>query len=200
MDDIDLTSSILTTLHTLGVRVAIDDFGTGHSSLGSLARFPFDVVKIDPSFVRGIDHDPVKSAIVSAVVALSRAIGPTTVVEGVETLPQLQELERLGCDVAQGYYFARARLGGRLRQHADRQRQRPAGAPCRAGGASRLIAVPRHRGTRGVRAVADGRMRSMPHDHVRRGAAAPRPHGQGRSRWARPWATRRGAHPPRRRL
>ena len=107
MDDIDLTSSILTTLHTLGVRVAIDDFGTGHSSLGSLARFPVDVVKIAPGFVRGIEHDPVKVAIVSAVVALSGAIGSATVVEGVETLPQLQELERLGCDVAQGYYFAR---------------------------------------------------------------------------------------------
>ena len=107
MDDIDLTSSVLTKLHTLGVRVAIDDFGTGHSSLGSLARFPIDVVKIDPGFVRGIDHDPVKGAIVSAVVALSKAMGSTTVVEGVETLAQLEELESLGCDVAQGYYFAR---------------------------------------------------------------------------------------------
>ena len=107
MKDIDLTSGILATLHTLGVKVAIDDFGTGHSSLGSLARFPFDVVKIDRSFVRDIDHDAVKGAIVSAVVSLSRAIGAATVVEGVETLPQLQELERLGCDVAQGYYFAR---------------------------------------------------------------------------------------------
>ncbi len=106
MEDIDLTSSILTTLHTMGVLVAIDDFGTGHSSLGSLARFPFDVVKIDRSFVRGIDHDPVKAAIVSAVVALSRAIGAGTVVEGVETLSQVEELARLGCDVAQGYYFA----------------------------------------------------------------------------------------------
>ena len=87
--------------------MAIDDFGTGHSSLGYLARFPIDVVKIDQSFVRDIDQDPVKSAIVSAVVALSRAIGSTTVVEGVETQAQLEELKSLGCDVAQGYYFAR---------------------------------------------------------------------------------------------
>ena len=107
MDDIDVTSSILTRLHTLGVHVAIDDFGTGHSSLGYLARFPIDVVKIDQSFVRDIEHDPVKSAIVSAVVALSQGIGSTTVVEGVETLAQLEELKNLGCDVAQGYYFAR---------------------------------------------------------------------------------------------
>jgi EAL domain-containing protein (putative c-di-GMP-specific phosphodiesterase class I) len=107
MDDVELTSSILTRLHTLGVRLAIDDFGTGHSSLGYLARFPIDVVKIDQSFVCDIEHDPVKSAIVSAVVALSQAIGSTTVVEGVETGAQLEELKQLGCDVAQGFYFAR---------------------------------------------------------------------------------------------
>jgi EAL domain-containing protein (putative c-di-GMP-specific phosphodiesterase class I) len=107
MDDVDLTSSILTNLHSLGVRVAIDDFGTGHSSLGYLARFPIDVVKIDQSFVRDIDRDPVKSAIVSAAVALSRAIGSMTVVEGVETQAQFEELKSLGCDAAQGYFFAR---------------------------------------------------------------------------------------------
>jgi len=112
MDDVDLTSAILTRLHSLGVRMAIDDFGTGHSSLGYLARFPIDVVKIDQSFVRDIDRDPVKSAIVSAVIALSRAIGSTTVVEGVETLAQLEELTRLGCEVAQGYYFARPLSAG----------------------------------------------------------------------------------------
>ena len=107
MDDVELTSTILNQLHTLGVQVAIDDFGTGHSSLGYLARFPVDVVKIDQSFVRDIDRDEVKSAIVSAVVALSQAIGSTTVVEGVETVAQLEELRNLGCDVAQGFYFAR---------------------------------------------------------------------------------------------
>jgi EAL domain-containing protein (putative c-di-GMP-specific phosphodiesterase class I) len=87
--------------------LAIDDFGTGHSSLGYLARFPIDIIKIDQSFVRGIDQDPVKSAIVSAVVALSQAIGSTTVVEGVETLRELEQIEGLGCDVAQGFYFSR---------------------------------------------------------------------------------------------
>jgi diguanylate cyclase (GGDEF)-like protein/PAS domain S-box-containing protein len=107
MDDVELTSTILNRLHALGVRVAIDDFGTGHSSLGYLARFPIDVVKIDQTFVRDIDRDQVTSAIVSAVVALSRTIGSTTVVEGVETVAQLDELKTLGCDLAQGFYFAR---------------------------------------------------------------------------------------------
>jgi diguanylate cyclase (GGDEF)-like protein/PAS domain S-box-containing protein len=112
MYDVELTSSILSTLHGLGVRLAIDDFGTGHSSLGYLARFPIDVIKIDQSFVRDIDQDPVKSAIVSAVVALSEAIGSTTVVEGVETLPELEQLTSLGCDIAQGFYFSRPLPGG----------------------------------------------------------------------------------------
>jgi diguanylate cyclase (GGDEF)-like protein/PAS domain S-box-containing protein len=107
MDDVELTSAVLTKLHGLGIRLAIDDFGTGHSSLGYLAGFPIDVIKIDQSFVRDIDQDPVKSAIVSAVVALSKAIGSTTVVEGIETLPELQQVERLGCDAAQGFYFSR---------------------------------------------------------------------------------------------
>jgi EAL domain-containing protein (putative c-di-GMP-specific phosphodiesterase class I) len=112
MDDVDLTATILTTLHNLGVRLAIDDFGTGHSSLGYLARFPIDVIKIDQSFAQGIDQDPVKSAIVSAVVALSRAIGSTTVVEGVQTRAELEQIEGLGCDVAQGFYFSRPLPGG----------------------------------------------------------------------------------------
>ena len=107
MDDVELTSAVLTKLHGLGIRLAIDDFGTGHSSLGYLARIPIDVIKIDQSFVRDIHQDPVKSAIVSAVVALSKAIGATTVVEGVETLSELQQVERLGCDAAQGFYFSR---------------------------------------------------------------------------------------------
>ncbi len=107
MDDVELTSTILGKLHTLGVRLAIDDFGTGYSSLGYLSRFPIDVVKIDQSFVNDIDHDPIKSAIVSAVVALSKAIGSKTVVEGVENQAQLDHVRNLGCDVAQGFYFAR---------------------------------------------------------------------------------------------
>ncbi|HVT42193.1 MAG TPA: EAL domain-containing protein [Acidimicrobiales bacterium] len=107
MQDIVLTTSVLGELHALGVHMAIDDFGTGHSSFGHLARFPFDVVKIDQSYVHGVDSDPVKSAIVSAVIALARTIGAATVAEGVESAAQLETLIGLGCSVAQGYYFAR---------------------------------------------------------------------------------------------
>jgi diguanylate cyclase (GGDEF)-like protein/PAS domain S-box-containing protein len=107
MDDMERTSEILVNLKALGVRVAIDDFGTGHSALGYLTCFPVDVVKVDRSFVDGVDTDPIKSAIVSAVINLSQAIGSTTVVEGVETLAQLEHMKGLGCPVVQGYYLAR---------------------------------------------------------------------------------------------
>ena len=113
MDDVDLTSSILTQApHPRRPR--------GHRRLRDgplVARlpgpFPVDVVKIDQSFVRDIDRDPVKSAIVSAVVALSEAIGSTTVVEGVETLAQFEEVKNLGCDVGPGLLLRAAGLGRR---------------------------------------------------------------------------------------
>ena len=107
MDNLDLTREILVRLKALGVRVAIDDFGTGYSALGYLAQFPIDVVKIDRCFVEEVETDPVKSAIVSAVIRLSEAIGSTCVVEGVETIEQLDHLKALGCHEAQGYYLAR---------------------------------------------------------------------------------------------
>ena len=119
MFDVEKTSSVLGGLRRLGVRLAIDDFGTGHSSLGYLARFPVDVIKVDQSFVRDIDHDPVKSAIVSAVIALSEAIGATTVAEGVETLPELEQVRELGCDVAQGFYFSRPLPAGAFEELAS---------------------------------------------------------------------------------
>jgi len=107
MEDVDRSREILLGLKALGVRVAIDDFGTGYSALGYLAQFPVNVVKIDRSFVQNVEVDPVKSAIVAAVIKLSSAIGTTTVVEGVETREQLEHLEALGCPEAQGFYLAR---------------------------------------------------------------------------------------------
>jgi diguanylate cyclase (GGDEF)-like protein len=107
VDDVERTNQVLSSLRELGASVAIDDFGTGHSALGHLARFPTDVVKIDRAFIDGVETDQVKSAIVSAVLAMAKAIGCTTVVEGVETESQLCHLRGLGCSVAQGYLFAR---------------------------------------------------------------------------------------------
>ncbi|HVB06354.1 MAG TPA: EAL domain-containing protein [Acidimicrobiales bacterium] len=106
MEDVARTNEVLARLKDLGARVAIDDFGTGYSALGYLASFPIDVVKIDRTFVEGIASDPVKSAIVSAVITMSKAIGSTTVVEGVESEEQLLHLRALGCTVAQGHYLS----------------------------------------------------------------------------------------------
>jgi EAL domain len=97
---------VMKRLNRLGVRLAIDDFGTGHSSLAYLKQFPVHEVKVDRVFVPGIAESTVDSAIVQAVIDLANAMGIATVAEGVETRDQVAELRRLGCDVAQGYYFS----------------------------------------------------------------------------------------------
>jgi diguanylate cyclase len=105
------TKRVLDKLSAMGVSLSIDDFGTGYSSLGYLKHFPVDVVKIDRSFVTGLDTNPVDSAIAAAVIGLAKALGMTTVAEGVETEAQLTHLQALGCSVMQGYYFSRPLSG-----------------------------------------------------------------------------------------
>ncbi|MFG1608771.1 putative bifunctional diguanylate cyclase/phosphodiesterase [Actinoplanes sp. NPDC049265] len=97
----------LTELRAHGVRVAIDDFGTGYSSLQYLARLPVDILKIDRSFVAELDGTSQGSAITEAVIRLSQVLHLTTVAEGIETSAQAAELAMLGCDIGQGYLFAK---------------------------------------------------------------------------------------------
>ncbi len=94
-------------LKDLGIRLAIDDFGTGHSSLTWLRSLPADFLKIDRTFVAGVGSHPGDTAIVRAVLDLGRALGLTTVAEGVETPDQLDALRTMGCDWAQGYHLGR---------------------------------------------------------------------------------------------
>src|SRR5439155_8090570 len=95
------------TLRDAGVEVGLDDFGTGYSSLAYLRQFPLDFVKIDRSFVQGLTTTAGEDAIVAAIVGLAHAIGLYVVAEGVETAGQLEALNRLGCDRAQGFLLAR---------------------------------------------------------------------------------------------
>jgi diguanylate cyclase (GGDEF)-like protein len=97
----------LLEIKRLGVRLLLDDYGTGYSSLSYIRRFPLDFLKLDRSFVSGIGEDETDTAIVVAVCDLARALGLTVVAEGVESAEQLAALHAIGCEHAQGYYFAR---------------------------------------------------------------------------------------------
>lgn len=95
------------TLKSLGIRLALDDFGTGYSSLRHLQAFPFDILKVDASFIRPMDHTRESRKIAAAVVGLGHSLGLSTVAEGVETKGQEQMLLWLGCEAGQGWLYGR---------------------------------------------------------------------------------------------
>jgi diguanylate cyclase (GGDEF)-like protein len=98
----------LTQLKSLGLRLAIDDFGTGYSSLSYLRRLPIDVLKIDRSFVEGMGESAAGAALVHAILQLGAALGVSVVAEGIETGPQLRQLQDDNCPQGQGFLFSRA--------------------------------------------------------------------------------------------
>ena len=109
MENPTAATDILSALRDLGVGLSIDDFGTGYSSLAYLKRFPVDRVKIDRSFVEGLDRrDSSEESLVAAIIAMAGALGMTTIAEGVETVGQQQRLTMLGCEFAQGHFYAPA--------------------------------------------------------------------------------------------
>ena len=107
MQDSESAAAKLHELKALGVQLAIDDFGTGYSSLSYLRRFPIDIFKIDRSFVNAMDNSVEGTALPAAIVALGRSLKLKTIAEGIETPQQLQGLQDISCDYAQGYYFTR---------------------------------------------------------------------------------------------
>ncbi|MGH2701097.1 MAG: putative bifunctional diguanylate cyclase/phosphodiesterase [Actinomycetota bacterium] len=104
--DTDATIVKLHALKELGIKLAVDDFGTGYSSLSYLSRFPVDALKIDRSFVTGIDNDVESSALAAAIVKIGETLKLHTIAEGIEMEGQLACLQNLGCALGQGFLFA----------------------------------------------------------------------------------------------
>ncbi|MFC7663388.1 putative bifunctional diguanylate cyclase/phosphodiesterase [Methylorubrum suomiense] len=107
LDDTDGVLTVLNGLRHLGVRISMDDFGTGYSSLSYLQKFPFDKIKIDQSFVRGMAGSAECGAIVRAIARLGASLGMRTTAEGVETADQLDAIRAEGCTEVQGYLTGR---------------------------------------------------------------------------------------------
>jgi EAL domain-containing protein (putative c-di-GMP-specific phosphodiesterase class I) len=101
------TEELLVELKTLGVQIAVDDFGTGYSSLGYLRQFPIDSLKLDRSFITGLARSGEANALAHTLIQLGKTLGLRTVAEGVEAYTQLCHLQLEGCELAQGYLFAR---------------------------------------------------------------------------------------------
>lgn len=107
LGDLERTGGTLGALAGMGVRLAVDDFGTGLSSLSCLRHYPIHLVKIDRSFVSALPGGQDAAAVTAAIVAMARSLGKQTIAEGVETEAQAAHLRALGCDFAQGYWFAK---------------------------------------------------------------------------------------------
>ncbi|MGZ8752261.1 MAG: putative bifunctional diguanylate cyclase/phosphodiesterase [Acidimicrobiia bacterium] len=121
MNNAAAAADLLETLRSLDVKLSIDDFGTGYSSLSYLRRFRVDNVKIDRSFVDGLDDDDSSDeTLVAAILAMAKALRVATVAEGVETTTQAERLHALGCQTAQGYLFSRPVPADQVPSVADR--------------------------------------------------------------------------------
>jgi len=107
MEDNQHSQQTIARLKKLGVTIALDDFGVGYSSLSYLKQFTLDTLKVDRAFTSEMLISSQSEAIVRATFDIARALNLRTVAEGVETRPQANFLAELGCDVLQGFYFAK---------------------------------------------------------------------------------------------
>jgi EAL domain-containing protein (putative c-di-GMP-specific phosphodiesterase class I) len=121
IEDVDGLASVLAAVRELGVSVALDDFGTGWSTLGLLRRVPFDALKIDRSFTAGLPASRGDRALVAAIVTLARSLGVPAVAEGIERPEQHAWLREVGCDLGQGYLFARPSTVEQLAEWLERR-------------------------------------------------------------------------------
>jgi EAL domain-containing protein (putative c-di-GMP-specific phosphodiesterase class I) len=107
LDHSQNTENFINELAEAGVRFALDDFGTGYSSLGYLNKYPFSKIKVDRSFVSGINQGKKSDAIIRAVSGMGATLGMEIVAEGLETIEQVRAVSEAGCTLGQGYYFSR---------------------------------------------------------------------------------------------
>jgi cyclic di-GMP phosphodiesterase Gmr len=107
IDDEGAAIELIKQFRQLGARVHLDDFGTGYSSLSQLARIPLDAIKLDASFVRGVNENPVSQALARAIVAVARTLELKVIAEGVETTEEAVFVDTLGVDAKQGYLYAK---------------------------------------------------------------------------------------------
>ncbi|WP_172959786.1 EAL domain-containing protein [Thiomicrorhabdus aquaedulcis] len=107
LQDVHLAKSILSKLRKIGFKIALDDFGTGYSSLSYLRSLPTDYIKIDQGFIRGILSNSGDLAIVDGIIQIAKAFNIKVVAEGVEDSDIFDQLNSLGCDIAQGYFLSK---------------------------------------------------------------------------------------------
>jgi EAL domain-containing protein (putative c-di-GMP-specific phosphodiesterase class I) len=124
MADPERSIRALTELRALGVELSVDDYGTGHSSLAYLKRLPINEIKIDKSFITHMADDTNDDLITGSTIDLGRRLGLRVVAEGVESNEALVRLRHLGCDLAQGFYFARPLPADKLQPWLDRNGER----------------------------------------------------------------------------
>ena len=122
MRNLEQSIEILSELRRMGTTISIDDFGVGYSSLGQLRRLPAQTLKIDQSFISQIPTDPNSCAITEAIIAMGKRLGLRIVAEGVEEVSQLEFLRANGCDVFQGYLFAKPLTTPEITEMLKRQR------------------------------------------------------------------------------
>ena len=117
MENTEDAISTLKAFRTMGLNISLDDFGTGYSSLSYMNRFPISMLKVDQSFVSNIGISSDSSAIVKTIIAMAKSLNLEVIAEGVETEDQLNFLDKLDCDIVQGYYFYRPESADEVAKH-----------------------------------------------------------------------------------
>ena len=130
--DMDLARTLVTSLKNQGMRLALDDFGSGFSSLAHIRSLPFDIIKIDRSFVANLNSKRESAAIIRAVTTLAAALSVPVCVEGIESEEAFKAVVRLGCGIGQGWYFGKPTSGEQARELLEARTRGPSEPPLSA--------------------------------------------------------------------